>query len=251
MLVVLKDSYNSIAVEHTQVKSIDESTYWGFIRGVYPTQSYKATYVNDAGVTQDINLSEDSYTDVEAILKRLCGKNWKFNRYRNSTSTGRVWESGILTEFNWNKEQENSDSDIDISTIQKDIPQLTGKEYQVKKYYLEKLHKSVIEVDTPFTDAISDGIGVYILKEDNNTYKITDDGWTYYELSTYHNVTTKKLAENQLVDIPDNEDIKLYNDGDEIAATCDKDGLQEAFNLVLTTIIKISIQAVEQSKKLD
>lgn len=249
MLVVLKDSYNSIAVEHTQVKSIDENTYWGFIRGVYPSTSYKATYVNDAGVIENKELSNDSYTDVEAILKRLCGKNWKTNVYKNSTSKGQVYASGILTEFNWNKEQDSPD--IDISAIQKAIPQLTGKEYQVKKYYLEKLQKYVVEVDTPFTDAVSDGIGVYILKEDKDTYKITDDGWTYYELSTYHNVTTKKLAENQLVDIPDNEDIKLYNDGDEIAATCDKDGLQEAFNLVLTTIIKISIQAVEQSKKLD
>lgn len=249
MLVVLKDSYNSIAVEHTQVKSIDESTNWGFIRGIAPSRNYKATYVDDAGVIKNKALSEDSYTDVEAILKRLCGKNWKSNSYRNSTSTGRIWESGILTEFNWNKEQDSPD--IDIPAIQKAIPQLTGKEYQVKKYYLEKLHKSVIEVDTPFTDAISDGIGVYILKEDNNTYKITDDGWTYYNLSTCNNVKTKKLAENQLIDIPDNEDIKLYNDGNAIAATCDKDGLQEAFNLVLTTIIKISIQAIEQSKKLD
>lgn len=249
MLVVLKDSYNSIAVEHTQVKSIDESTYWGFIRGINPSRSYKATYVNDAGVRENKELSEDSYTDVEAILKRLCGKNWKSNRYRNSTSTGRVWESGILTEFNWNKEQDSPD--IDISVIQKAIPQLTGKEYQVKKYYSDKMQKDVVEIDTPFTDALSDGIGVYIIKEDKDTYKITDDGWTYWTLNTFVNMRTKKLAENQLIDIPDNKDIKLYNDGDEIAATCDKDGLQEAFNLVLTTIIKISIQAVEQSKKLD
>lgn len=249
MLVVLKDSYNSIAVEHTQVKSIDENTYWGFIRGVYPSTSYKATYVNDVGVIENKELSNDSYTDVEAILKRLCGKNWKTNVYKNSTSKGQVYASGILTEFNWNKEQNSPD--IDISAIQKAIPQLTGKEYQVKKYYSDKIQKDVVEIDTPFTDALSDGIGVYIIKEDKDTYKITDDGWTYWTLNTFVNMRTKKLAENQLIDIPDNKDIKLYNDGDEIAATCDKDGLQEAFNLVLTTIIKISIQAVEQSKKLD
>lgn len=250
MLVVLKNEDTAVAVDHTQIKRILK------IRGISifnePSVKIKAYYLDDSNKLTHRNITNDNYLELTAILTKLAIK--EPDVYFDTK--GRVYIDTVS--YDWDKEQDSIDtnaheisSDIDISVIKNAIPQLIGKEYQVQKHYSDKMQKDVVEVDTPFTDAVSDGIGVYILKEDNNTYKITDDGWTYYELSTYHNVTTKKLAENQLVDIPDNEDIKLYNDGDEIAATCDKDGLQEAFNLVLTTIIKISVQALEQSKKLD
>lgn len=240
MLVALKSKDAAVAVDHTQIKRIVKFKH---VLIGYTSEKYRVYYSDDSDtLSPHIDVTKDNYLELVAILDKLSVKSPSMN-----TKVGETMTVLEIT-YDWDN---NKSVNIDLATIYTAIPQLKGKEYQVKNYYLEKLQKYVVEVDTPFTDAISDGIGVYILKEDNNTYKITDDGWTYYNLKTYNNVTTKKLAENQLIDIPDNEDIKLYNDGDEIVATCDKDGLQEAFNLVLTTIIRISIQAVEQSKKLD
>lgn len=97
-----------------------------------------------------------------------------------------------------------------------------------------------IRFNTPFTDPFDDEINLMITKTENGLYKITDQGYTIWNLET-RGLTFKKgsVRYKNLELLLQRNHVKLENDNS-IYLTVSKEHTPQGINLVLDTVMRIN-----------
>ena len=103
----------------------------------------------------------------------------------------------------------------------------TEKRYKIymndndfKKAYLDYLNeltrqtiisnkKSIYRISLPYLDSYNDYLDIYVIKNEDGSCTITDDGWTIRMLQDNKTLTEKDIATIKLYDIIKNEDNSL------------------------------------------
>lgn len=103
----------------------------------------------------------------------------------------------------------------------------TEKRYKIymndndfKKAYLDYLNeltiqtiisnkKSIYRISLPYLDSYNDYLDIYVIKNEDGSCTITDDGWTIKMLQDNKTLTEKDIATIKLYDIIKNEDNSL------------------------------------------
>lgn len=98
-----------------------------------------------------------------------------------------------------------------------------------------------INVDTPITDPFGDSISLMIIR-DGNQYKVTDQGYTIWNLSVRNiNVETKNTKRNQILhSILKFENVKLSSDDNEIFQIGTDKNIPQMLNDVTQAVLKVS-----------
>ena len=89
-----------------------------------------------------------------------------------------------------------------------------------KKDYLDYLNeltiqtiasnkKSIYRISLPYLDSYNDYLDIYVIKNEDGSCTITDDGWTIRMLQDNKTLTEKDMATIKLYDIIKNEDNSL------------------------------------------
>lgn len=89
-----------------------------------------------------------------------------------------------------------------------------------KKAYLDYLNeltiqtitsnkKSIYRISLPYLDSYNDYLDIYVIKNEDGSCTITDDGWTIRMLQDNKTLTEKDIATIKLYDIIKNEDNSL------------------------------------------
>lgn len=101
------------------------------------------------------------------------------------------------------------------------------------------LDNGVVELTLPFTDSVNDYIQIYITNNDDNSYTITDDGLTIFNLglkdisikNSKYRDSFNKICNNYGVELSSTDALKIRTD----SAT-----LHQSINRLLQAIIVIS-----------
>lgn len=104
------------------------------------------------------------------------------------------------------------------------------------QYIYREIESGTIEVVTPYLDSDNDGIVLYIEDLGHGKIRLTDDGWTIYQLNTNdaHFIDNEELDVRVLSSAPE-----IIQDNNEIAITTNVCDFPVAQQKMITTILEI------------
>lgn len=104
------------------------------------------------------------------------------------------------------------------------------------EYIYQDIEPNAIEIITPFLDNENDGIIIYAEFLENDSIRLTDDGWTIYQLNNYdtHIIGKNKIDIKKIINSPD-----IIQDNDELAVITDKNNFPHAQRMLINAILEI------------
>lgn len=106
------------------------------------------------------------------------------------------------------------------------------------EYIYQDIEPNAIEIITPFLDNENDGIIIYAEFIEDNMIRLTDDGWTIYQLNNHdtHFTGDNKINIKKALKRPEH-----IQSNDEISITTNTDNFPEAKNELIETILEIEM----------